>query len=461
MLKKILKVVGALIVVFVAVGVFLPSSYRVERTVTIQAPAALVFEHVNNLKLSESWSPWGEGDTSMKITYAGPEAGVGAKGSWTSDNSGNGSQTITKSEPSTLVEIALDFGSEGQGSAEYKFTPEGDALNATKTTWSMHGDVGFSLIGRYFALGMDNMLGPYFEKGLAKLKAVTEAKAKAAALEATERAAAAAVGAQNPIRVGGLQTPESVLYDAVEDVYLVSNINGTPFAVDDNGFITKVGPDGSVLEFQWIDGASDTVTLNAPKGMTIVGDTLYVSDITFVRMFDRATGAPKGEIKIAGATFLNDLSAGPDGVVYVSDSGLKEGFASNGSDAVYKLVDGKAVALIKNKDLGGPNGLLATATGVWVVTFGSGELYLVDASGTRSQVQKLPTGALDGIVQLNDGALAISSWEGSSVLRGTPGQTFEVLISDAKSPADIGYDSKRNRVLIPHFQENTAQFRPL
>ncbi len=455
MAKKILKVVAGLIVVFVVVGVFLPSTYTVQRATQISAPAELVYEHINNLKLSETWSPWGEGDTTMKITYSGPAAGVGAKGTWTSESSGKGSQTITRSTPSSLVEIALDFGDQGKGTAEYQLKPQGDALDVT---WSMQGDVGFSLVGRYFALGMDGMLGPYFEKGLAKLKQVTEDKAATLAQEA---ARAAEAKAREPIHVGGLQTPESMLYDAATDTYLVSNIHGSPFDVDDNGFITKLGADGSTLELRWIDGASDTVTLNAPKGLAIAGDTLYVSDIDHVRMFDRATGAPKGEIKINGATFLNDVAISSNGVVYVSDSGLKGGFAPSGTDAIYKLVDGKAVAVIKGADLGRPNGLLASAAGLWVVTFGSGELYLVNAAGGREQIQKLPTGSLDGIVQLNDGALAISSWDGSSVLRGKPGQTFEVLISDVKSPADIGYDNKRNRVLIPHFQDNTVQARPL
>jgi hypothetical protein len=95
------------------------------------------------------------------------------------------------------------------------------------------------------------------------------------------------------------------------------------------------------------------------------------------------------------------------------------------------------------------------------VTFGSGELYFVDPTGTKSQPQTLPTGSLDGIVQLNDGRFAVSSWAGSAVLSGTPGGTFTVLIPDAKSPADIGYDGKRNRLLIPHFEDNLLQITPL
>ena len=126
-----------------------------------------------------------------------------------------------------------------------------------------------------------------------------------------------------PSTVTGFKTPESVLYDAEADVYLVSNINGDPFGTDDNGFIAKVTADGKMET--WIDGAKEDVKLDAPKGMALLGDTLYVADITTVRMFDRKSGAAKGEVAIKGATFLNDLAAGTD-AVYVSDSGLGAGF---------------------------------------------------------------------------------------------------------------------------------------
>lgn len=458
MLKKILKVVGALLAVFVAVGVFLPSTYTVERSTQIAAAPGFVFPLLNNLERAGTWDPWGEGDATLKSTYSGPAEGVGAKGTWTSENSGTGSQTITASKPNESVVIELDFGDQGKGTASYALTEKD---GGTHIVWSMSGDVGFSLVGRYFALGMDGMIGPYFEKGLASLKRIAEKEASVAGAVPEPTAAVPERVIEQPLRVGGLQTPESVLHDTTDDVYLVSNIHGSPFAEDDNGFISRIAPDGSILEQTWIDGASAEVTLNAPKGMTIVGDVLYVSDIDTLRMFDRATGAPKGEIKIKGATFLNDITASADGTVYVSDTGLKEGFKPSGTDAIYKLVDGAAVVLIKDKSLGGPNGLLASMTGVMVVTFGSGELYTVGLDGTRGEAQKLPSGSLDGIVSLNDGRLAISSWEANAVLAGKAGETFDVAVTETPSPADIGYDTKRNRLLIPFFQEGVVLIQPL
>src|SRR5207245_462832 len=118
--------------------------------------------------------------------------------------------------------------------------------------------------------------------------------------------AAATAPMAPPILVsGGFQTPESIFYEARSDIYLVSNINGDPTAADGNGFISRVAPDGRILELKWIDGTRPGVRLNAPKGMAVAGDTLYVSDITAIRMFDLRTGAPKGAVVILGSTFLN------------------------------------------------------------------------------------------------------------------------------------------------------------
>src|SRR5204863_1559288 len=81
----------------------------------------------------------------------------------------------------------------------------------------------------------------------------------------------------------GLATPESVLYDAEGDRYLVSNINGSPFDKDNNGFISVLSPDGDVKTLKWIEGGKNKVKLDAPKGSAITGGILYVADITTMR----------------------------------------------------------------------------------------------------------------------------------------------------------------------------------
>ena len=266
------------------------------------------------------------------------------------------------------------------------------------------------------------------------------------------------------IVVDSMQTPESVLWDSQADVYLVSNINGQPTVKDNNGFITRITPDGKVDSLHFIQGGRGGVTLNAPKGSGIRGDTLFVADIDEVRMFNRTTGASLGSIRVPGATFLNDLDVGADGSVWFTDSGLKPDFSSNGSDAVYHR-DPKTGALHKlasGTDLGRPNGVLADSTGAVVVTFGSGEVYHVDMAGHRTALPKPPHGQLDGVFRLADGTLVVSSWEDSSVVGMKPGATMYMqMVKGVASPADIGYDRSRNRILIPVFTGTRIEIRPI
>ncbi|MBN2191414.1 MAG: SMP-30/gluconolactonase/LRE family protein [Polyangiaceae bacterium] len=258
----------------------------------------------------------------------------------------------------------------------------------------------------------------------------------------------------------GLLAPESVLYDAESDTYLVANVNGKPADADKNGFISKIGPDGAVIALKWIDGSKPGATLDAPKGMAISAGTLYVADITWVRLFDSKTGASKGKLAVAGATFLNDVSAAPDGIVFLSDTGWKaegDGFANTGTDAVVRIDPKRVIPapLLRDTALGNPNGVAATADGVWVLS-AKGELARVSKDGKRDAPTKLPKGGLDGLVILADGSMLVSSWEGSAVYHGKPGGEFRAILTDLAGPADIGYDVKRGRLLIPQMPKDTV-----
>ncbi|MFO7181323.1 MAG: SMP-30/gluconolactonase/LRE family protein [Pseudomonadota bacterium] len=255
------------------------------------------------------------------------------------------------------------------------------------------------------------------------------------------------------VRYEGLSTPESVLHDEAQDRYLVSNINGSPLEKDNNGFISELAPDGSVKNLRFIAGGEKKVTLNAPKGLLLVNDVLYVTDIDVVRRFDAKTGAPKGDIAVPGAHFLNDLAAAPDGRVFVSDSGPK----MEGPGAVYVIDKAGKVKPFATGELGAPNGLWFRDGRLLVATIGSNDVYELDASGKRTDLAKLPKGGLDGIVLLADGTLLISSWEGSAVYRGSPGGTFEAVIAGIDGPADIGFDAKRGLVLVPRFNGNAVE----
>lgn len=265
----------------------------------------------------------------------------------------------------------------------------------------------------------------------------------------------------------GFDTPESALHDVQADVYLVSNIRGAPLAKDGNGYIARVAPDGSMQRY-WIEGGKNGVTLHAPKGLALAGDTLWVADIDVVRRFDRRSGAPLGEVAIPGATFLNDVSAGPDGTIYVSDTGLDARFEPTGTDAIWKLGrDGAPSLLVRSLELGQPNGLVAQATGVYVVSWRDGTFSQVGFDGVRTELGKLPTGQLDGLVRVEATTPGtapywlMTSWAGKCVYR------FEVTGASTRlpglfeQPADCGYDSQRRRLLLPLFGKHRLELLPL
>lgn len=253
----------------------------------------------------------------------------------------------------------------------------------------------------------------------------------------------------------GFATPESVEYYAAEDVYLVTNINGSPFDADDNGFISKVNPDGTVVDLKWIDGARKDVTLNAPKGAAIVGNKLYVADRNQVHVFALPSGKQLSSITLKESMFLNGITPGKGDSVYVTDSGLAEGFKPSGTDAIYQVWgNGKYTAIIKDKNMDRPNGIYTQGDDLIVVAFGSSALYRVNAAGQRFNNQKAPNGGLDGLLRLDDGRLIISSWGASSVYAlGNDGK-FQVVADKLDAPADMGFDTKRKRVLVPLFKQN-------
>ncbi|MBW3552991.1 MAG: SMP-30/gluconolactonase/LRE family protein [Gemmatimonadetes bacterium] len=260
----------------------------------------------------------------------------------------------------------------------------------------------------------------------------------------------------------GFETPESVLHDAAADVYLVSNINGQPLDRDGNGFISRVRPDGTVDELKWIEGGAGGVRLNAPKGMALKGDTLFVTDIDSVRAFHRETGRSLGARGVPDADFLNDLAVADD-ALYVTDTGVDASFSPTGNAAIYRFGVGGVETVARGDSLASPNGIAVEGGEMLVAPFGSGEVRRIDLAegGAGQVVATLPGGQLDGIVRLADGAFLVSSWETSTVYRVAADGTAEAIVEDVPSPADIGWDAERRRVLIPVFMEDRVEIHPV
>ena len=169
--KILLGALVALVAVVLGLGLVLPSDFRVVRSVEIEAPPEVVFGQVNSLKSWGPWSPWMAKDKTIKNEYSGPEAGKGAKVSWTSEASGEGTQEIIESKPFELIETKLDFGDQGTSKADWKFEPTDKGV---KVTWGLEGDLPAPL-GGIIATRMDAWVGADYEDGLARLKKHAEA----------------------------------------------------------------------------------------------------------------------------------------------------------------------------------------------------------------------------------------------------------------------------------------------
>ncbi len=263
----------------------------------------------------------------------------------------------------------------------------------------------------------------------------------------------------------GLALPETVVWDPDQDVYFISNMNGDPAWDDDNGYISKVSPNGAFLDRFFIDGRQPDITLHSPKGMVIGGDTLYVADNHAVRLFDRKTGKPTGTWEVPGSVFLNDLAIDDQGNVLVTETGIvltPAGPVTTRPFAIYRFDDGKPVAIATGDDLHGPNGIENTPEGMTVVEFMGTEngVFRLGPNGEKTLVATLPTGELDGLARMPDGSLLVTSWEGNGIYHVVAGKKPVMAIEHLGTPAGIAYDSLRKQVLIPLSTSNEVLIQP-
>ena len=234
-----------------------------------------------------------------------------------------------------------------------------------------------------------------------------------------------------------LKVPESVLFDAKAKVLYVSNIDGTPDGKDGKGSIAKISLDGKTVTEIVTEG------LNAPKGLGIYKDVIYVSDIDQVVSIDLKTNKIIKKYPVADAKFLNDITITSKGTVYVSDSGTGK---------VHALKNGQVSTAFE--DLKGVNGLLAVKDDLYILA--SGTVWKADKNKKLTQIAEGLESSTDGIEQTKSGDFVVSSWNGVVYYVKANGtkQTLLDTSAEKSKTADIGFDAKNNIIYIPTFFNN-------
>lgn len=238
-----------------------------------------------------------------------------------------------------------------------------------------------------------------------------------------------------------LPTPESVLFvaDKKSPYLLVSLIDGDGSAADGKGGIAKLAPDGTVIEKDWVAG------MNAPKGMGIVQDNLYVADLADVVVINIKTKKIIKRIPIDGAVFLNDVAASASGVVYVSDTRTNK---------IHRIENDKPSVYLEN--VVNANGLQVIGSDLVV---GAGPELL--SFGVDKKPQTLAKGfaqGIDGVEMTQRGEFIVSCWPGLIYYVYADGK-IQLLVdsqADKINTADIGFDPATKTLFVPNFLKNSV-----
>ena len=266
------------------------------------------------------------------------------------------------------------------------------------------------------------------------------------------------------LQVTGLKDPAGFIVDPATGSYFISNENGQPTERDNNGFITKLDPDGKISKLKFIEGGADGVTLHAPKGLALIGRTLYVSDIDQVRRFHADTGRALGELDLTAAKVdhLTGLAADGHSTLYIADAG---------ADAILKVDtrrSSKPTVLVKDPVLAGPYGLAVNpATGALVVvSWNAGKILEVTKEGTvkvlfANSFFSSRFGNLTGVDFDAFGNMYVSDFSEGKVVRIDPAFRFQTIAEFLTTPASLGIDRKNHLILVPYRSGNVAEMNGL
>ncbi|HTE30676.1 MAG TPA: hypothetical protein VK666_09915 [Chryseolinea sp.] len=239
-----------------------------------------------------------------------------------------------------------------------------------------------------------------------------------------------------------LPVPESVLFDAKTKAIYVACIDGKPEEKDGKGSIAKLSEDGKIISAQWATG------LDAPKGLGIYKDNLYVADITRIVTISLATGKITSKVEVEGAKFLNDVTVDKKGNVYASDTETGK---------IHILKGDKAEVYFESPEFKGVNGLLALDNEMYVLDFATGTNYKLSADKKLTVFGKTSEGA-DGVVPVGKDEYLVSNWNGEVYYISAKGQAKKLIDTKAEkvSAADIEYDSKTKTLFVPTFFANSV-----
>lgn len=244
------------------------------------------------------------------------------------------------------------------------------------------------------------------------------------------------------IKGNGIKTPESVLYNKNEKVIYVSNINDNPSDKDGNGYISIISVDGKVIDSTWVTG------LNAPKGMAVFGNLLYVSDIDEIVEIDIQKGVVINKYLVDGAQFLNDVTVSKEGVVYVSDSKVSN---------IIELKNGVVSEWCSDKLLSNCNGLLDNDSEIIFATTKDEMLKRINKETKKIKIVAEEIGHGDGVVKCDENEYIVSDWMGQVFYINSKNKKYQLLDTRTNeiNAADIDYIVDSNLLIVPTFFKNS------
>lgn len=235
-----------------------------------------------------------------------------------------------------------------------------------------------------------------------------------------------------------LPVPESVLYMPERAELFVSLIDGEGTAKDGKGGVAILNLDGSLKDPAWVEG------LNAPKGMAVHDNLLYVADITDVVVIDINNGEVINEIPVEGATFLNDVTADASGKVYVSDTRQNKIFLIDNNSATLYLDDVPSVNGVKIID-----GDLYVLAGP--------ELWHLDQDKNKTIIAEGFEQGGDGLEPVGNGDYLVTCWAGLIYYVKADGSIHKLLdVQGQMNTADLGYNTEERILYIPTFNNNSV-----